>query len=97
MNKYERHGLTRAEDDILGGFGVSTDMAGDPNDTIRLESLTSEQHDVVRGLIRRNLLETHVLEDLSVEVRLTPTGKALHRVRSKEEEEGLPPEARRMG
>jgi len=84
MEKYERHGLTRTQDDILGSFGMSEDLS----DTLRNEAITSEQREAVKHLIKKGLLESHVRDDLSIEFRLTPQGKSLFRIRSKEEEEG---------
>jgi len=83
MEKYEQHGLTRAQDDILGGFGDSDEL-----DSISNYSITPEQREVVKQLIKRGLLESHMLEDFSAEFRLTPKGKKLWRIRHEEESEG---------
>lgn len=84
MEKYERHGLTRVQDDILGSFGDESEG----HDSILDSSITSEQREVVKQLIKKELLEAHMLEDLSIEFRLTPKGRKLWRTRFEEEAEG---------
>lgn len=83
MEKYERHGLTRAQDDVLGSFGDD-----DEHDVILSRSITPERHEVVKELIKRELLESHMCEDFSIEFRLTPKGKKLWNIRMAEESEG---------
>lgn len=83
MEKYEKHGLTRAQDDILGSFGEDEEL-----DSILNYSITPEQREAVKQLIVRGLLEPHMRDDLSIEFRLTPKGKKLWRVRFEEETEG---------
>ena len=85
MEKYEQHGLNRAQDDILGSFGDDPEHDSIPNHSISLE-----QREVVKQMITKGLLESHMLENFSVEFRLTPKGKKLWRVRSEEEKEGKP-------
>ena len=85
MNKYERHGLTRAEDDILGTFGE--DSEGNITGDVTNESITPEQRDVIKGMIRKGLLESRMRADFGVDFHLTPKGKALYRTRSTEEGE----------
>ena len=83
MEKYEQHGLTRAQDDILGGFGD----AG-PLESISNYSITPEQRVIIKQMINMGLLESHMLEDFSVEFRLTPKGRKLWHIRNTEESEG---------
>ena len=84
MEKYEQHGLTRAQDDILGSFGDE----GEDHDSILNYSITPEQREVVKQLISRGLLESRMREDFSAEFRLTPKGRKLWRIRYEEESEG---------
>ena len=83
MEKYEQHGLTRAQDDILGSFGEDEE-----HDSILNYSISPEQREAVKQLIAKGLLESHMLEDFSAEFRLTPKGKKLWRIRYEEEGEG---------
>jgi len=85
MEKYEQHGLTKAQDDILGSFGED-----EKSDVISEYSITPNQREVIKQLINKGLMESHMLEDFSVEFRLTPKGKQLWRIRYEEESEGLP-------
>ena len=80
MEKYEQHGLTRAQDDILGGFGDSDEL-----ESISDYSITPNQREVIKQLISKSLLETHMREDFSIEFRLTPKGKRLWHIRYLEE------------
>ena len=83
MKKYEQHGLTRTQDDVLGGFGDDEE-----NDVILNYSITPEKREAIKQLIAKGLLEAHMREDFSAEFRLTPKGKKLWRIRSEEESEG---------
>jgi len=87
MEKYEQHGLSRAQDDILGGFGLAEEEA---QDTLRNDSITPEQREAVKQLVQKGLLESHMRDDFSVEFRLTPKGKRLWNVRNEEEAEPRP-------
>ena len=85
MNKFEDHGLTRAEDDIIGAFDPSVPEG-------RVIPLTHFAHfshgDAAKSLIRKGLLIADVTPDLGVELKLTPKGVKLWNIRSEEEEEG---------
>ena len=85
MEKYEKNGLTKAQDGILGSFGDE----GEDHDSILNYSITPEQREAVKQLITRGLLESHMREDFSAEFRLTPKGRKLWRIRYEEETEGL--------
>ena len=86
MEKYERHALTRAQDDILGSFGDE----GEDHDSMLEYSITPEQREVVKQLIKRGLLEARMRDDFSTEFRLTPKGSQLWKIRMEEESEGKP-------
>ncbi len=84
MEKYEKHALTRAQDDILGSFGDE----GEDHDSILNYSISPEQREVVKQLIARDLLKAYIREDFSAKFRLTPKGRKLWRIRYEEESEG---------
>jgi hypothetical protein len=83
MEKYEKHGLTLKQDNILGAFG-------EPETLEELDpySYPAEWKSVFKELIRKGLLESHIRNDDTVVYRLTPKGKALWKIRATEEEEG---------
>lgn len=88
MEKYEEHGLTRLEDNLLGAFGDDPE-----HDILELNMFTSEHRQAFSSLVRKGLLERRMQEDETIKYVLTPKGKTLWRTRSKEEEEG--PRSRR--
>lgn len=83
MEKYEQHGLTRLEDNLLGAFGM------DPkHDEIELDKFSPEHRQAFNSLVRKGLLERRIQENETIKYVLTPKGKKLWRTRAKEEEEG---------
>lgn len=80
MEKYEAHGLTRMEDDILRSFGSTEDR-----EELKLESFASEYRKAFSNLVRKGLLDRKHDEYENVAYVLTPKGRRLWEVRSKEE------------
>lgn len=85
--KYEKHGLTRVEDDILSGFEVES---GRIDKVFQLDHYSPEYRLALRSLEAQGLLviRTNVGEDFHVRnvgAVLTPEGEALWRIRATEE------------
>jgi len=86
MEKYQQHGLTREEDDILGAFGRD-DIS---QETFPLEHFAGTHLEALKSLVRKGLFRATISEGLSIQLKLTRKGVALWRIRAKEEE-GEPP------
>lgn len=94
MEKYLQHGLTREEDNILGGFGHDLNEEGLPTDRVRLSQFDipgnqiNDVYKAARSLRRKGLL--YIDRDTSGNevYHLSTKGKALWKIRAKEEEEG---------
>jgi len=86
MEKYEMHGLTRLEDDILGAFGLSEIIETEELDS---QYFTPEKREAARSLMRKGLLDRKLLEDDRIVYKLTPKGVKLWHVRAQEETEGV--------
>ena len=82
MEKYEQHGLTRLEDDILGGFGLSGSVE---EEELNLVGLSATSRDAARSLLAKGLLTRQLRDDDSVVYKLTPKGTKLWHIRSEEE------------
>jgi len=94
MEKYEKHGLTRMEDNILGAFGHLLAEEGKPTDFVHPDMIDVPPHKrpdlikAVQELVRRGYLRP-TKDNFGNEIYyLTPKGNALWKVRAKEEEEG---------
>ena len=81
MEKYEKHGLTREEDDLLGAFG-----RGDTAEAFPLEYFAGNHLEALRSLVKKGLLEA-VTKNFIIEIKLTPKGLKLWHTRSAEEAE----------
>lgn len=80
MEKYLQHGLSRQEDDILGAFGEGFDY-----DEIEARSFSPEYRRAFASLVRKGLLTRKFDENENITYVLTRKGKALWKVRAKEE------------
>jgi len=88
MEKYEQHGLTKAEDDVLGGFGTTTDV---PREERSDREFTPEHRKAAKTLVLRKLLTRSLKDDDSIVYSLTSKGLKLWHERSEEEAQSPPP------
>lgn len=92
---YEDHGLTRAEDDILGAFGSSQALGDLEEEVVPLTHFAHYSHgEAAKSLIRKGLLNATVSADLGVQLSLTPKGLKLWDIRYREEAAGPSPRER---
>lgn len=88
MKKYEAHGLTDAQDRLLGGFGDSTRENPWSQSLREVETYPVgwELSTAATELQRKGLLRMKVQPGGDVELTLTQIGKKLWKIRAKEEE-----------
>jgi hypothetical protein len=85
MEKYQQHGLTREEDNVLGAFG--TDQREVKLDQFDLSTQeVSKVHDAARTLRSKGFLSISTNKFGEEVYALTPKGLALWKIRFKEEE-----------
>jgi len=89
MEKYEKHGLTRTQDGILGAFGMDDDLSK-PIALGELEprGTNADTRTAAVELVLKGLLKADTREDGTIEYSLTRSGKVLWKIRAAEEEEG---------
>ena len=82
MEKYEQHGLTRLEDDILGSFGMAETLE---QEELNQQMFSLEQRTAAKSLIAKDLLTRQLQDDDSIVYKLTPKGVRLFHIRAEEE------------
>lgn len=81
MEKYEQHGLTRLEDDILSAFGDEEIEQEELNQ----RTFTPEQLAATKTLMSKGLLTRRLRDDDAIVYKLTPQGVRLWHIRAAEE------------
>jgi len=85
MENYEMHGLTRDQDDVLGGLESPAE-----EEELVPGNFSDKQRLAIKQLFLKGLLDRRILENDTVVYYLTPKGKKLHNIRTEEESTGTP-------